>query len=121
MRKNQHISDADLLDLFRLGENDGTVLLYEKYYKGLVYFARQIVDHAGEAEDIVQECMVKLFNRRGDFEELSKIKSFLYVSVRNACLNYLKQQDRQRISQKELLYLTEKGDDTADHEMLKSR
>ncbi len=90
------------------------------YYKGLVYFARRIVSHAGEAEDIAQDTMVKLFGKKNDFDRLSDIKSFLYVSVRNACFNYLKARDRHELSHQELRYLTPEGEESADIEMLKS-
>lgn len=90
------------------------------YYKGLVYFARRIVEHAGEAEDIAQDTMVKLLGKNSDFDRLSDIKSFLYVSVRNACFNYLKARDRHELSHRELHYLTPEGEESADTEMLKS-
>ena len=40
-------------------------------------------------DDIVQDLFVSLWNKKGDFESIEKIKSFLFVSARNACLNEL--------------------------------
>ncbi|UYQ95748.1 RNA polymerase sigma-70 factor [Chitinophaga horti] len=121
MQTNQPYSEIELIRLFREGTGAGTAALYEKYYRGLVYFARQIIEHEGEAEDIAQESMIKLFNKRTDFDNLSDIKSFLYVSVRNSCFNYLKARDRHELSHQELLYLSPEGEEKADLEMLKSR
>lgn len=121
MSVSHHHSEQELIRLFQSGDDAGTASLYNKYYKGLVYFARQIVDHGGEAEDIVQDTMIRLFQKRGDFNNLPDIQAFLYVSVRNACFNYLKARDRHELSHKELLYLTPEGEEKADLETLKSR
>lgn len=119
--QHQHAyNDQDLIRLFKEGKDAGTAGLYDKFYKGLVYFARQIVLHAGEAEDIVQDTMIKLFQKRADFDALSDIKSFLYVSVRNACFNYLKARERHELSHQELLYLNPEGEERADLEMLRA-
>lgn len=117
---DQH-SEQQLIRRFRAGNESAVTDLYGMYYKGLVYFARRIVEHAGEAEDIAQDSMVKLLGKKNDFDRLSDIKSFLYVSVRNACFNYLKARDRHELSHRELRYLTPEGEESADTEMLKSR
>lgn len=114
-------NEQQLIRLFRNGDRSAATELYGRFYKGLVYFARRIVEHAGEAEDIAQDSMVKLFGKKNDFSNLSDIKSFLYVSVRNACFNYLKARDRHELSHQELRYLTPEGEESADLEMLKSR
>lgn len=114
-------NEQELIKLFQHGDRSAATALYGRFYKGLVYFARRIVEHAGEAEDIAQDSMVKLFGKKNDFSNLSDIKSFLYVSVRNACFNYLKARDRHELSHRELRYLTPEGEESADLEMLKSR
>lgn len=121
MQYSEQHNDQQLIRLFRAGDESAAADLYGRYYKGLVYFARRIVEHAGEAEDIAQDTMVKLFHKKNDFEQLSDIKSFLYISVRNACFNYLKARDRHALSHRELLYLTPEGEESADLEILKSR
>lgn len=40
-----------------------------------------------QANDIVQDCFVKLWQLRNDFIYLHQVKSFLYTSVRNKALN----------------------------------
>jgi RNA polymerase sigma-70 factor (ECF subfamily) len=116
---DQH-NEQQLIRLFRAGDESAAADLYGRFYRGLVYFARQIIDHAGEAEDIAQDSMVKLFRKKDDFDQLSDIKSFLYVSVRNACFNYLKARDRHELSHREIRYLYAEGEESADLEMLKS-
>ena len=38
--------------------------------------------------DIVQEVFIKVWARRTDFQSIYSLRSFMYLSVRNACLNY---------------------------------
>ena len=40
-------------------------------------------------DDIVQDLFVSLWNKKENFESIEKIKAFLFVSARNACLNEL--------------------------------
>lgn len=66
--------------------------LFKQLYKPLCYFAFKIVLNFDIAEDIVQDNLLKLWQRHQDFESTEKIKSFLYVSVRNSCYDELKHQ-----------------------------
>ena len=51
-----------------------------------------------EAADVVQETFLKYWNKHTDFDDYRKIKSFLYVVVRHACLNLLRDRElRSRI------------------------
>lgn len=63
--------------------------LFETGYRRLVLFAKRYVDSEEEARDIVQDCFVKLWERRQDVEEDSA-KALVYMMVRNRCLNALK-------------------------------
>lgn len=69
--------------------SDGTVFkdLFDQYYVPLCVFAEQYVPDEGFVADSVQDCFVKLWQKRDDFRYLYQVKSFLYTSVRNACLN----------------------------------
>lgn len=63
--------------------------LFNHYYAPLVYFARKIVSDPLVAEDIVTETFLKFWQRQQDFTCDQTIKSFLYITTRNACLNHL--------------------------------
>jgi RNA polymerase sigma-70 factor (family 1) len=74
------------------GNQDALVFFFELHYKPLLYFAGQIVQNSYEAEDIVSDCFFKLWQRHKGFETPQKIKAFLFISCRNACLNYIQHQ-----------------------------
>ncbi len=61
--------------------------LFKKYYKPLVVYAIRLIKDQSGAEDIVQEVFAKLWNKREDIEYGDKLVSYLFGSVKNACLN----------------------------------
>lgn len=90
MLKLEKIDHADWLDVLAAGEEAGLAHFFKLHQKSLGYFAYKVVGDSDEAEDIVATCFVKLWEHRTEFPTPEKLKSFLYVSCRNACLNHLR-------------------------------
>ena len=65
-------------------------LLYKSYYKGLVCYAMRLIELSEPAEDIVQELFYNIWAKKMVFQSLVSFKTYLYNSVRNASLDYLK-------------------------------
>ena len=84
------MDDNQLVYQFRIGREVAYKKLFDQFNKRLLYVAEGIVHNRGLAEDIVQEAFWKLWNRRSAFNDLSAIKAFLYLSVKNACRNHYK-------------------------------
>lgn len=63
--------------------------IFNNYYIVLCIFADKFVENEAVSADIVQECFIKLWQIRTDFNYLHQVKSFLYTSVRNKALNEL--------------------------------
>lgn len=64
--------------------------IFEEYHTRLCYFARSILPEGEAAEDVVQEAFVKLWQKKERFSHPDSIKAFLYITVRNNCLNIYK-------------------------------
>lgn len=64
--------------------------LFRKYYQQLVRFAVGYTHDGGEAEEIVQEVMVKLWQQASEIKIEVSVLAYLYTSVRNKALNMLK-------------------------------
>lgn len=63
---------------------------FKTYYGALCYFASRYITAGDEVvEDLVQDCFVKLLERRQEFESEDYLRNYLYVAVRNNCLNYI--------------------------------
>jgi RNA polymerase sigma-70 factor (family 1) len=86
----------------------------------LCLFAERLLNDRAAAEDIVGESFIKLWNKRGDFKTTQNIKAFMYITVRNACLNYLKQAKRDSLNQKQLAYLTGEKEEFVLNEMIRA-
>jgi RNA polymerase sigma-70 factor, ECF subfamily len=67
-------------------------MLFKSQYVGLVKFAQRYVDEVETAEELVQDVFVNIWSNLEDIHIQSTIQSYLFGSVRNAALNYLKHQ-----------------------------
>ena len=65
---------------------------FEEYYRPLCGFANKFIQDMEASDDIVQEAFLGLWNNREDILDVKAIKNYLYSSVRNSCLNYLRHQ-----------------------------
>ena len=64
-------------------------IVFEKYYASLCYFALQYVKEDHSAEEVVQDVFLKVWEKRKSLKIETSVKSYLYRSVRNTCLNLL--------------------------------
>lgn len=83
-------SHFDLFESFRQGEERGFDFVHRQLYRALVYFSYQITRQAEWSADIVSEQFVKAWERRKEFRSFAGLKSFLYVSTRNASIDLLR-------------------------------
>ncbi len=67
--------------------------LFARYAKGLLVYAREYVQTQQEAEDIVQDVFVRVWERMDRLSD-DTVRSFLFRSTHNGCLNHL---DRLRV------------------------
>lgn len=81
--------DAWMINL-RNGDAAAFDHVYNTFYTRLTFFACRIIKNEADAQDIVTETMLKLHERRSSFNTFQNLQAFLYISVRNSCLNYIK-------------------------------
>lgn len=72
-----------------MDELGGIESLYKEYYGSLCYYALNYVCDMEVAQDIVQDIFVHLIEARPKFETSLHGRNFLYLSVKNASLNYI--------------------------------
>jgi len=81
-------------DDFFFKMRDGTLesykAIFKKYYTSLCSFAFIFVHDEDTSRDLVQDVFVNLWKKREDYANVSSIKSLLFVSVRNACYNFIR-------------------------------
>lgn len=106
---------------FTQGDTNAIRDVFGAFYRPLCYFATQLIGNQQEAEDIAIDSIIKLLEKRKDFDNLVNIKSFLFVTVRNACFDYLRSEQRHGRSHNELLYLQGEAEEQIENEMIKAR
>src|SRR5712675_2411971 len=79
-----------LINLTKLKEGDSLSFkyLFNQLYPELFLLANSIVINPPVAEEIVTDSFVKYWIRRSDFDSVSSIRSFLFISTKNSCFNY---------------------------------
>ncbi|MFR3329763.1 MAG: RNA polymerase sigma factor [Odoribacter splanchnicus] len=90
MESTQWFDKRFLVSELGLGNEKALKVLFETFYPSLCLFAGNYLKNEFEAADIVQESFLKYWNRRKDFDSYASIKSFLYIVVQHACLNFLR-------------------------------
>ena len=85
--------DITLFNLVR-HENDKSAYsrIYLHYYSALKAYATFFVSPY-EADDVVQDVLMNLWKKRGEIAVTESLASYLFLSVRNKCLNILKHND----------------------------
>lgn len=63
--------------------------IFKLYYRPLCLYALHYVHDIDNAEDIVQDCFVAMIEK-GMGENIDNVRSYLYIAVRNRCLNMLR-------------------------------
>ena len=68
--------------------------LFRGEYKGMLLFAIRYVKEEEAAREIVQEAFISLWEKRATIDRARPVKSYLSTSVRNRCLNFLRDSKR---------------------------
>jgi len=79
----------NLIGAFNTGDHWAFEEVYKELYSQVFYFACGFVEKE-EAEDITADAFCSLWRIDKNFASLQKIKTFLQVCVRNACISYLR-------------------------------
>jgi RNA polymerase sigma-70 factor (family 1) len=80
---------------FYVGNLDNFEALFKHFYAPLVVYACKYVGELEIAREIVQDFFVRLYEKRQTITIDTSIKSYLYRSVCNCCINYKKQRNIQ--------------------------
>lgn len=79
-----------LIDLIRQGDVSAFKELFTDFYPILCCFAEKYVSDKAISKDIAQEALLKYWENRANFNNIYKVKSYLYVVTKNMALNILK-------------------------------
>jgi RNA polymerase sigma-70 factor (family 1) len=97
-------SEQDTIQAIRQGKITVFEQVFREYYAPLTRFAGGMIKREAEAEEIVQELFFTLWEKRESLSINTSIRSYLYQSTRNRCLNALKHQQVRNRHQQEVKY-----------------
>lgn len=78
------------LHSIRSGDEKAFEHLFKAQYQILCGYARKYLDDTDQAEEIVQEMFFSFWQKKEKLEINTSLEAYLFRSVRNSCLNYLK-------------------------------
>ena len=64
--------------------------IFKEYFISLCAFAIKYIHDTDEAKDIVHQVYMNLWEKRNEIKMSGSIRSYLYTSVHNRCLNYIR-------------------------------
>jgi RNA polymerase sigma-70 factor, ECF subfamily len=93
------ISENIIYKKLKNGDRSAFHILFQNYYQPLFLFAHKFVDEE-QAKDIVQDGFCELWRNRKKIEITTSVSAYLFTTIKNRCLNYIKLEQKKRQHQK---------------------
>lgn len=84
------IEQALIIEQIASGNQNAFEVVFKEHYEMLCRFAFTYIRDADDAEEIVQNNFVKIWEKREQLNIKTSIKSYLFSAIKNACLNKIK-------------------------------
>jgi len=88
--------------------------IFNYYYSGLCAFSVQFLKDREAAEDLVQDFFVNFWMESSEFQIKISLKSYLFTSVKNRCLDKLKHSKVHEKFQNHILFGSSKSESSID-------
>lgn len=72
------------------GKKEAYFNIYRLFYQELCIYAAKMIKNTEDAEDLVQDAVIKLWKKRDSLDVTLKLKAYLYRSVYNHAIDYIK-------------------------------
>ncbi len=82
--------EKEVLRKVKDGDGRAFEFIFKSYYPALCTYAFDLLKFDDEAEEIVQEVLIKFWELREQIEISTSIKAYLYRSVHNQCINFIR-------------------------------
>lgn len=85
--------DQYFVDELRQGNQEAFTLLFNAWYKDLVFYASTIIPDRMQCEDIIQSIFTEIWDNRKSLTITTSLKGYLLRMVRNRCLDEIKHKE----------------------------
>jgi RNA polymerase sigma-70 factor (family 1) len=82
-------TDQQLCDLLRQDDREAFDMMYERHWQSLYLSANRLLKSRTQAEDIVQDLFINLWQKRGEYQ-IENLPAYLRKALRSRVFNYLK-------------------------------
>jgi RNA polymerase sigma-70 factor (family 1) len=86
-----------LIRAFKNGDQKAFEKLFERYHKKLYAYLMRLLDSKEDAEEIVQESFIKIWEKREEFIEGYSFNAFLFTIAKNTFLNFTREKVNRRV------------------------
>jgi RNA polymerase sigma-70 factor (family 1) len=86
-----------LIRAFKNGDQKAFEKLFERYHKKLYAYLMRLLDSKEDAEEIVQESFIKIWEKREEFIEGYSFDAFLFTIAKNTFLNFTREKVNRRV------------------------
>ena len=91
MTNQEEVGEQDMSILhLKRGDPEAFKVLFFQYYPEFFSFADMLLQDRVSAKSVTMEALFLLWKRHADFDNEKNIKAFLYLTVRNHCLNFIR-------------------------------
>lgn len=96
MKSHKNFTDLELVVALKLDDKSAFEEIYNRYWDKLFSIAAHKLDQLEDAEEVVQNIFISLWNRRVVLNITSTLNSYLAVSVKYRVIKVLEKQYHQR-------------------------
>ena len=76
-------TDEQLMSLFQAGDENAYIALVNRYKDKLINFIFHYLKDSESAEDVVQDTLIKLYQKKHYYKEIAKFSTWLYTIAKN--------------------------------------
>ncbi len=91
--------EAIVAYILESGDTDAFGHLYDRYANKVYRKCLSVIKEANTAQDLVHDIMVRVFTNLPKFKGDSKFGSWVYAITYNRCMDFLRKQQRYRVSE----------------------
>ena len=96
-KKSEFIfTDEELIRRFQAGDERAYVELVNRYKDRLLNFVFQFLGDIEQAEDVVQDTMLRLYEKKHYYKEIAKFSTWIYTIARNLANTELRKKKRRK-------------------------
>ena len=97
-RNKYNYTDEKLMSLFQGGDENAYIVLVNRYKDKLINFIYHYLKDSESAEDVVQETMIKLYQKKHYYKEIAKFSTWLYTIAKNLANTELRKRKNRKIT-----------------------